>query len=404
MPNFYNAIKKLAESEAGKKVVNKTIGYVSNLFTKGTSKEVKQLERFIKLDNKLQNLSKLRISDIDQSTKEGVKLVNKIRTARKALSNASKAQNTWIKNNTDKATKVYKSGAMEFLSNDAKASIAAARMQAFKDSGFGINKNEQFIKGLKNLKENGLDKVKNSWKSNKKYPVIISTIGVPTLLYAYNHGTGWTNTLIDLIGNNIRKKDGTPLFTVNRDFDDMSSNAQAFLQDAVDKKEIPGYWKTPEEREAYFQKHPNDTIKANWYGRLNSKLKSKGITQSDYKKYYGINYGTLSSMPGLTGFGINLVPNKNSKTGYGRLDPITAGLYETQQSMGSFPLAYVKDGVLTDGEGWDFRKEDKHTPYTTSLLQNLRVFAGRHGTNEADEVPAIVTSNMKIPYKKRDKK
>jgi len=59
--------------------------------------------------------------------------------------------------------------------------------------------------------------------------VIISTIGVPTLLYAYNHGTGWTNTLIDLIGNNIRKKDGTPLFTVNRDFDDMSSNAQAFL-------------------------------------------------------------------------------------------------------------------------------------------------------------------------------
>jgi len=72
--------------------------------------------------------------------------------------------------------------------------------------------------------------------------------------------------------------------------------------------------------------------------------------------------------------------------------------------MGSFPLAYVKDGVLTDGEGWDFRKEDKHTPYTTSLLQNLRVFAGRHGTNEADEVPAIVTSNMKIPYKKRDKK
>jgi len=41
MPNFYNVIKKLAESEAGKKVVNKTIGYVSNLFTKGTSKEVK---------------------------------------------------------------------------------------------------------------------------------------------------------------------------------------------------------------------------------------------------------------------------------------------------------------------------------------------------------------------------
>ena len=222
------------------------------------------------------------------------------------------------------------------------------------------------------------------------------------LTYGALNGTGWTNTVLDVLGNNTRDDQGNPLFTINRDFNDMSPNTQAFLQDAIDKKVVPGKWNSPEEREKYFQEHPNDTIRTGWYGRLNKELKKKGITKSDYKKYYGIDYGSIGDMPGLTAFGVNVAPGDNG--GIKMFDPVTAGLYETQQSMGSFPLAYTKDGVLTDGEDWNFKEADKDAKYDSyNPLKILRVWAGRNGTNEKDKVKSVVTSNMKIPYKKRDK-
>lgn len=357
------------------------------------------------LNRQLRDFSQLRISDIDKTTKEGAKLAEKIRDIRKIRSAASKAELEFMQAHPELGT-LLKSGSREFSSAEAKAGIEAARMQAFKDAGFGLSRGERFMNGLRGLGEGSLNAGKKAGKWSRKHPFKAGALGllaVPTagLLYAYNNGTGWTNTVMDLIGNNTRKKDGTPIITVNRDFDDMSSNAQEFLQDAIDKKQVPGKWSTPEEREIYFKEHPNDTIRTGWIGRLTKELKEKGITESDYKKYYGIDYGSLSDMPGATGFGINIV---RTQDGLGRLDPITAGLYETQQSMGSFPLAYVKDGVLTDGESWDFKKADKTKKYSGGLTSRLRTFAGRHGTNETDTVPPIVTSNMKIPYKKRNKK
>ena len=218
-----------------------------------------------------------------------------------------------------------------------------------------------------------------------------AAVGLPTA-YALTTSTGMTNAALDLIGNNTRLPDGTPLFTINRDWEDQPSHVQAFLQEAVDRKQIPGKWSTPEERDAYFQAHPNDTIRTGWIGRL-SHLRDKGVNESDYKRYFGTDYGGLSSMPAATGFGF--------QTGSG-LSDVDAGKYTTMQSMGSFPMAFVKDGVLTDGETWDYKESDKTAPYPANSIPGaLRVFAGRHGTNETDNVQPIVTSNMKIPYKRR---
>lgn len=379
-------------------------------------KTLEQLNRAIKdnniesLDKTLKDISKIRITDINQSTKQGQKLTQAIRDIREIRSKAAKAELDFMRANPQLGTR-YKSGSVGFSSPEAIEGMNAARMQVFNNNGYGLSRKQRLTNNInaigRNIKNGSKIVGKNVGATGKwmwKHPVITlggATVAIPTL-YATTNGTGWTNTVMDLIGNNTRKKDGTPRFTINRDFDDMSSNAQAFLQDAIDKKVVPGKWSTPEERERYFQEHPNDTIRTGWIGRISDELREKGITQSDYKKYYDIDYGSLSDMPGGTGFGINIVPKKEG--GYQRLDPITAGLYETQQSMGSFPLAYVKDGVLTDGESWDYKKADKTASYPTSLTGILRVFAGRNGTNEADSIPSIVTSNMKIPYKKRNNK
>ena len=108
----------------------------------------------------------------------------------------------------------------------------------------------------------------------------------------------------------------------------------------------------------------------------------------------------MSDMPGLTALGLPSFDPKNSAA----ID----GMYNIMQTLGSFPLAYVKDGVLTqnkkgEGDSWDFRPEEKNNKVTLSF-QGLRALAGKHGTNEADNIPAIVTTKAKIPYKKRNKK
>lgn len=384
-----------------------------------TEKVGQQLE---KAEKTTKDLSRLKITDLNPQkiffglfNNKDARLANQIRSARNARSQASHEAIKFMQANPELG-RVLKSGNRGFSSPEAIAGINAARLKAFKDSGYGLTLEDYVLNGSKKVGNvikdliTGNNRLRRAEKAfNAKHPILripkdilkYGTLGSGiTLGYSALNGTGWTNTLLDFVGNNTRKDDGTPLFTVNRDFDNMSSNAQAFLQDAIDKKVIPGKWSTPEEREKYFQEHPTDTIRTGWYGRLNKNLQKQGITQSDYKKYYGIDYGSLGSMPGFTGFGINIANGKDGKLK--RFDPVIAGLYETQQSMGSFPLAYVKDGVLTNGESWDYKKADKNAAYTSlSPSSVLRVFAGRHGTNETDSVPVIVTSNMKIPYKKR---
>ena len=45
---------------------------------------------------------------------------------------ASKAELEWMKNNSDKATKVYKSGAREFGGDENKLALLKARQEAMK--------------------------------------------------------------------------------------------------------------------------------------------------------------------------------------------------------------------------------------------------------------------------------
>lgn len=59
--------------------------------------------------------------------------------------------------------------------------------------------------------------------------------GIP--YYLLTHNTGPTATILDLIGNSTRKDDGTPRFTHTYTYDDFNSDQQAFLQDAIDKKQ-----------------------------------------------------------------------------------------------------------------------------------------------------------------------
>lgn len=391
-------------------------------------KFVKPSKNLEQINQELKALTNTRISGIDKTTKEGRKLVDQIYKAKQARSAGSKAELAFMQAHPELGVKL-KSGNISFSSPEAVAGLDAARLAAYKELGYGLGTKESIQRRMKKVGSGAKDlgvktkgilsiiggnnKLRIAEKTfNKKHPFLRFIVKDPLkygmllsgagLTYGALNGTGWTNTILDVAGNQTRKDDGTPIFTVNRDFDDMSSNAQAFLQDAIDKKVIPGKWSTPEEREKYFQEHPNDTIRTGWYGRLNKELRKKGIKESDYKKYYGIDYGSLGDMPGLTGFGINIARGDDNKPK--RFDPVTAGLYETQQSMGSFPLAFTKDGVLTDGESWDFKEDDKNAAYDSyNPLKILRVWAGRHGTNEKDKVKPIVTSNMKIPYKKRDK-
>lgn len=387
-----------------------------------SSKDLNQIQKDLKA------LTSMRISGIDKNTKEGRKLIDQIYKARNARSAGAQAELAFMQANPQLGTRL-KSGSIQFSSPEAISGLNAARLAAYKELGYGLGTKESIQRRMKKVGSGAKDlgvktkdilsiiggnnKLRMAEKSfNKNHPFLRFVVKDPLkygmllsgagLTYGALNGTGWTNTVLDVLGNNTRDDQGNPLFTINRDFNDMSPNTQAFLQDAIDKKVVPGKWNSPEEREKYFQEHPNDTIRTGWYGRLNKELKKKGITKSDYKKYYGIDYGSIGDMPGLTAFGVNVAPGDNG--GIKMFDPVTAGLYETQQSMGSFPLAYTKDGVLTDGEDWNFKEADKDAKYDSyNPLKILRVWAGRHGTNEKDKVKSVVTSNMKIPYKKRDK-
>lgn len=145
-----------------------------------------------------------------------------------------------------------KSGNISFSSPEAVAGLDAARLAAYKELGYGLGTKESIQRrmkkvgsGAKNLgiKTKGIlsiiggnNKLRIAEKSfNKKHPFLRFVVKDPLkygmllsgagLTYGALNGTGWTNTILDVAGNQTRKDDGTPIFTVNRDFDDMSSNA-----------------------------------------------------------------------------------------------------------------------------------------------------------------------------------
>lgn len=94
-------------------------------------------------ENNINRLAKMNITKTNKAgeyiTKRGGdlatvnnRLANRIRNARSAKSAAAQAEHAWKEANKNMATKVYKSGAMEFESEVARKAIAQARREAMK--------------------------------------------------------------------------------------------------------------------------------------------------------------------------------------------------------------------------------------------------------------------------------
>lgn len=100
-----------------------------------------------------------------------------IRDAKAMRSAASKAELEWMKNNSDKATKVYKSGAMEFGGDANKLALLKARQEAMKP----------FI-------SQGASKIR---KKRLGYTIAAGVVGLPAITGitegAYNTFNNWRN-------------------------------------------------------------------------------------------------------------------------------------------------------------------------------------------------------------------
>lgn len=100
-----------------------------------------------------------------------------IRDAKAMRSAASKAELEWMKNNSDKATKVYKSGAMEFGGDANKLALLKARQEAMKP----------FI-------SQGASKIR---KKRLGYTIAAGVVGLPAITGitegAYNALNNWRN-------------------------------------------------------------------------------------------------------------------------------------------------------------------------------------------------------------------
>lgn len=96
----------------------------------------------------LSDLSRQRITDLDVTTKQGKKLAQKIRDARKARSAASQQGLKFMLEIPELGTPL-KSGNREFSSPLAKAGLEAARMKAFKAAGYGLSGKEKIARATK---------------------------------------------------------------------------------------------------------------------------------------------------------------------------------------------------------------------------------------------------------------
>lgn len=107
------------------------------------------------VNKELAGLTKQKISSLNPQTylkvfkNSDAKLANNIRKARDARSAGAKAELAFMQAHPELG-RVLKSGNREFSSTEAKAGLDAARLQAYKDLGYGLNRKEKLIRAIKN--------------------------------------------------------------------------------------------------------------------------------------------------------------------------------------------------------------------------------------------------------------
>lgn len=116
---------------------------------RGSDEKVAQ--KLMKLDNLTKELSKMKITDLDLTTKSGRKMADKIRAAKSVRSSAREAELEWMQKNADMG-KMLKSGAREFSSAEAKAGLNRARLEALKGANKLIPQNKLVKAGKNALK------------------------------------------------------------------------------------------------------------------------------------------------------------------------------------------------------------------------------------------------------------
>lgn len=184
-----------------------------------------------------------------------------------------------------------------------------------------------------------------------------------------------TNTITDAIGAPIKRflnhtfGINIPAQTFNES--DLTPEHYEFWQEAIEKK-----W-PKKERDAYFAKNPDAQVKKGWIGRITPELRKKGITQSDYKKYFGENYdGPMAR--GL------------EETMSGR------GISQAMGTIGSGNLIYTKDGVYLSDD-WDFKGTGKFD--TSNFTGVIRQFQENYGSQENDDTNPVRNFKGLIKYK-----
>ena len=126
---------------------------LSNKFNRiKTERIAQQLE---KAEKTTKDLSRLRIMDLNPQkiffgrfNNKDARLANQIRSARNARSQASHEAIKFMQANPELG-RVLKSGNRGFSSPEAIAGINAARLKAFKDSGYGLNIGDHVLNGSK---------------------------------------------------------------------------------------------------------------------------------------------------------------------------------------------------------------------------------------------------------------
>lgn len=152
---------------------------------------------------------------------------------------------------------------------------------------------------------------------------------------------------------------------------DLTPEHYEFWQEAIERK-----W-PKKERDAYFAKNPDAQVHKGWIGRITPELRKKGISQSDYKKYFGQNYdGPMARGLQETMFG--------------------EGISQAMGTIGSGNIVYTKDGAyLTDD--WDFKGTGKFD--TSDFKGVVRQFQENYGSQENDDTNPVRQFKGLIKYK-----
>lgn len=197
-------------------------------------------------------------------------------------------------------------------------------------------------------------------------------LGLDKTIFGYS---AVSNTITDAIGAPIKRflnhtfGINIPAQTFNES--DLTPEHYEFWQEAIERK-----W-PKKERDAYFAKNPDAQVHKGWIGRITPELRKKGISQSDYKKYFGQNYdGPMARGLQETMFG--------------------EGISQAMGTIGSGNIVYTKDGAyLTDD--WDFKGTGKFD--TSDFKGVVRQFQENYGSQENDDTNPVRQFKGLIKYK-----